>query len=404
MDLHVLVLGAGSTGLLIAQGLKKYGIRFSIYERESEIAYNNHQRDWSMAMLWGTEHLNNTLPGELLSRVDEIKADPFSSPTTTLPFSNGKTGEHLVDIPGGLAIRVNREKLRKFLSTGIDIKFGKTSTRIEELEDKVLITFEDGSTTTGDTVICCDGIKGLGRTTLLGPQATLSTAPCTIVNIVNKYKPEQARFIYEALNPIKFASHPDQPTLFLLAAVDIPSLERPEDWKLQCLLTTWNAEHADTNEERLRTFKQAASKYAEPWRSAALWLPDDTHIPPDGVRYWANPTAWPTWNGKMTLGGDAAHPMMPFRAQGLNNALADADQYVINIVTVRDGRVCLGDAVAAYGEEVLKRGAKEIQLSAAWGPMLHDWTALVQSPLMKRGYGKQQTDSAVGSITSSLHL
>lgn len=73
-----------------------------------------------MAMLWGTEHLKNTLPKEFLSRIDEIKANPYSSLTTTLPFSNGKTGEHVVDIPGGLAVRVNREKLRKFLLSGIN--------------------------------------------------------------------------------------------------------------------------------------------------------------------------------------------------------------------------------------------------------------------------------------------
>jgi hypothetical protein len=78
-----------------------------------------------MAMLWGTEHLKNTLPKELLDRFDEIKADPFASPTTTLPFSNGKTGEHLVDFPGGLAIRVNREKLREFLSSDVDINVGQ---------------------------------------------------------------------------------------------------------------------------------------------------------------------------------------------------------------------------------------------------------------------------------------
>jgi hypothetical protein len=79
-----------------------------------------------MAMLWGTEHVKSTLPIELLDRFDEIKADRFSSPTTTLPFSNGKTGEHLVDIPGGLAIRVNREKLRKFLSSNVDINVGQS--------------------------------------------------------------------------------------------------------------------------------------------------------------------------------------------------------------------------------------------------------------------------------------
>jgi hypothetical protein len=243
-------------------------------------------------------------------------------------------------------------------------------------------------------------VKGLGRTTLLGArQAALATAPCTIVNIVNKYTSEQARFIYEALNPIKFASHPDQPSLFLLTPVDIPSLEHPEDWKLQCLLTTWGATHAETNAERVRIFKEAASSYAEPWRSAALWLSDDTYIPPDGVRYWENPVAWPNWNGKVTLGGDAAHPMMPFRAQGLNNAMADANQYVTSIVAVRDGQMPLSDAITQYGAEVLERGTKEIKLSGAWGSMLHDWNALINMPLIKQGYGKQPASQPQAQIT-----
>lgn len=61
----------------------------------------------------------------------------------------------------------------------------------------------------------------------------------------------------------------------------------------------------------------------------------------------------------------------------------------MNLVAIRDGQKSLGDALTEYGKEVLERGSKEIRQSAAWGPMLHDWNALVQSPLMKQGYGKQ---------------
>jgi hypothetical protein len=128
-------------------------------------------------------------------------------------------------------------------------------------------------------------VKGLGRSTLLGAEkSALSTATCTIVNIANKYTAEQAKFIRNNLDPVcKFAGHSDQPTVFLIAPVDIPSLDRPEEWKIQCLFTTWGAAHAETSAERLRVFKEAASHYAEPWRSAAAWLPDDTYIPPDQV-------------------------------------------------------------------------------------------------------------------------
>ncbi|KIW00539.1 hypothetical protein, variant [Verruconis gallopava] len=347
-----------------------------------------------MALLWGTEYLKNTLPEQMLDRFDEIKSDPHDKPGPdrlgTLPLYNGKTGELVAKIPGGIAVRVNREKLRKFLSDDVEIHFGKLCTKIEEAGDKVTVTFSDGSTATADTVVCADGIKGVGRTTLLGEEAAaLSVAPCSFVNICNKYKPDQARFIRNTLDTMyKFGAHPDQPTLFMIVPVDIPDLDRPEEWKYQTCLSTWGATHSDSPAERLRVFKEAASKYAEPWRSAVAWLPDDTFIPKDTIKYWANPVKWPNWNGKVTLAGDGAHPIVPFRAQGLNNALQDAHNYVQALVAVRDGKRSLSEAITAYGDEVFERGAAENKLSNMWGPVLHNWDALMNTPMMKQGYGQ----------------
>jgi hypothetical protein len=243
-----------------------------------------------------------------------------------------------------------------------------------------------------DTVVCADGIKGVGRTTLLGEgKAALSTVSCSFVNICNKYKPEQARFIRNTLDPMyKFGAHPDQPTLFMIVPVDIPDLDKPEDWKYQTCLSTWGASQSDSNEERLRVFKEAASKYAEPWRSAVQWLPDDTYIPNDTIKYWANPVIWPNWSGKATLAGDGAHPIVPFRAQGLNNALQDAHNYVRALVDVRDGKKSLADAITVYGDEVLARGSAENKLSNMWGPVLHNWQAMMNTPMMKQGYGQSK--------------
>ena len=38
-------------------------------------------------------------------------------------------------------------------------QFEKNSVKIEELGDKVVVTFDDGTTATADTVVCCDGSK-----------------------------------------------------------------------------------------------------------------------------------------------------------------------------------------------------------------------------------------------------
>jgi hypothetical protein len=174
----------------------------------------------------------------------------------------------------------------------------------------------------------------------------------------------------------------------MIVPVDIHDLNKPEDWKYQICLSTWGTTHSDSNEERLRVFKEAASNYAEPWRSAVQWLPDDTFIPKDTIKYWANPVIWANWNGKVTLAGDGAHPIVPFRAQGLNNALQDAHNYVQALVAVRDGKTSLTDAISAYGEEVLARGSAENKLSNMWGPVLHNWQAIMNTPMMKQGYGQ----------------
>jgi hypothetical protein len=88
-----------------------------------------------MALLWGTHYLENTIPKHLLDRFDEIKSDPHDKPGPdrigTLPLYNGKTGDLVAKIPGGVAVRVNREKLRKFLSDDLEIQVSILNTQVE---------------------------------------------------------------------------------------------------------------------------------------------------------------------------------------------------------------------------------------------------------------------------------
>jgi 2-polyprenyl-6-methoxyphenol hydroxylase-like FAD-dependent oxidoreductase len=39
------------------------------------------------------------------------------------------------------------------------IQFGKSAAKVEEEDDKVTVTFEDGTSLTADTVVGCDGSK-----------------------------------------------------------------------------------------------------------------------------------------------------------------------------------------------------------------------------------------------------
>jgi hypothetical protein len=84
-----------------------------------------------MGLFWGADYIKNTLPDRLRDRFDEIRSDPHDNPGPdrlgTLPLYDGKTGELVVKIPGGVAIRVSREKLRKLFAEDLDIT---ASTRI----------------------------------------------------------------------------------------------------------------------------------------------------------------------------------------------------------------------------------------------------------------------------------
>lgn len=56
--------------------------------------------------------------------------------------------------------------------------------------------------------------------------------------------------------------------------------------------------------------KERAKEMAEPARSAFTWIPEDTPVHKADISYWIT-QPWDNHGGRMTLVGDAAHPMPP---------------------------------------------------------------------------------------------
>ena len=92
---------------------------------------------------------------------------------------------------------------------------------------------------------------------------------------------------------------------------DVPDENDPANWRFQ-LVTSWLGRQNTSLDAagRLAEVKQKASDMCEPFRSAVMWIPNDTkslimqsHI---GV-----PAPWDNHDGRATLAGDAAHPMTP---------------------------------------------------------------------------------------------
>jgi 2-polyprenyl-6-methoxyphenol hydroxylase-like FAD-dependent oxidoreductase len=91
----------------------------------------------------------------------------------------------------------------------------------------------------------------------------------------------------------------------------VPDENDPSTWSF-ILGATWkgNVEDYPDNETRLAAFKEAAEPFCEPFRSVALSVPDRTHVGLTAMNYWVT-EPWDNHTGRVTLMGDAAHPMTP---------------------------------------------------------------------------------------------
>merc|ERR1711939_989897 len=127
--------------------------------------------------------------------------------------------------------------------------------------------------------------------------------------------------------------------------------------------------------------------WGSPYKEVADWIPEGTTVRAvgTGLKVFAPKAKWDNKNGRVTIGGDAAHSMTFHRGQGGNNALRDANQFVSAMIDVNAGGKTLREAVDAYDAEMLQRGASEVEMSSKQTHAFHNYQAFLESPIMKHG-------------------
>lgn len=78
----IIIIGAGLVGLTLAQGLKKRGFNFRIYDRDANI--DERPAGWGITLHWALPALEECLPPELFSKIPSIQVNPDAA-TGTLP-------------------------------------------------------------------------------------------------------------------------------------------------------------------------------------------------------------------------------------------------------------------------------------------------------------------------------
>lgn len=254
--------------------------------------------------------------------------------------------------------------------------FSSKLASLEQDDEGVTLAFEDGSTETFDAVIGADGIHSAVRKSLFGEESPRFTGVVAFRAVVPaaalEGQPDLGAFTkWWGNDPFT-------------QIVTFP-LNRGEDIFIFATI------HQDSWTEESWTTPGSADElrelYAHFHPEARNLLGACTEVLKSAL-YEREPM--PSWAvGKVTLMGDAAHPMLPFMAQGAGQAVEDA------IVLVRNMEASRDDLPAAFrnfqdmrkertakiqlgsrGNEWLKRGG-----DADWLYGYNVWTAPLGEPI-----------------------
>ncbi|KAF1986212.1 FAD/NAD(P)-binding domain-containing protein [Aulographum hederae CBS 113979] len=399
----VLIIGAGSTGLALAQGLGKAGVKCVVFEKHE--AQDARDRDWNLGLHWGAPVLESLIPPSSWEQIQSVQVDPNTptKPEDTLQFFNAKTGELMGGATMAMFYRLRRSKLRALLAKDVDVRYSKKLSKIEYADDGSSVTaeFEDGTSETGRIVVGADGAKSQVRNLLFGERAAPERIPFSATFVQAKFSREQALHLRRQHKLYLAGIHPAGLFAFF-GMQDAPDPDRPENWTFFFYIS-WPSsiqeqdETADwTNEQRMKQVKEKSRDFADPWKSAFEWIPDNHPCWYHDMSDWDPARAisdeYPAdkHGGKATIAGDAAHTMTYQRGQGLNHSLTDAKKLTDAIASFMrgDDYEVQKTAIAEYEKEMVARGGDEVRLSTKNTKMLHDWGMVMQSPVMTNGMKK----------------
>jgi 2-polyprenyl-6-methoxyphenol hydroxylase-like FAD-dependent oxidoreductase len=352
-----------------------------------------------MGLHWGAPILKSLVPDEWWDKIQNIQVDPHvpTKELDTLKWLQGDTGETMAAFTLGPFYRLRRSKLRDLLSQDLDIRYNKRLVDITYSDDGKSVTahFDDGSSTTGGILIGADGARSTTRQLLLGTKlGSIDRLPYAATFVQRRFTREQALHL-RSFHPLFLASaHPSNNFAFF-GMQDAAEADDPTTWTFFFYIS-WQSslqEQEDTkvnDSQRLAQQKEFAKNFCDPWKSAYEWTPDDAPVWYMGLTAW-DPSheghQWDNRGGRITLVGDACHPMTYQRGQGLNHSVTDAGKLRDALINISEG-ADQKETITAFENEMIKRGGTEVRDGIANTTLLHDWGKVKQSPLFTKGMKK----------------
>lgn len=308
----VLILGGGIGGLAAAIALAKRGIAAHVLERRDAFAIEGAGIQLGpngtriLRELGVSDALEPHVGKPFIIHVrDAARADTLAK----LPL-----GQWIADRHGSPYWVTHRRDLHEALRTAaaaeplIRISMGFIAERIDDVGDRVVVQTPSGTTVEGSCLIAADGIRSqVRRDVFHAPPPRYSGKSAARAVIPAEAMPKSLRENATAIWLAPGAHIVHYPLRGSNEAAIVFTRDDPEpseDWNAQ-VPRAWVLDGARDFAEALRLLLEAPQE----WRKWALY-----ELAPLPV--WAK--------GRIALLGDAAHPTLPFLAQGGVLALEDA--------------------------------------------------------------------------------
>ncbi|KAL8996071.1 MAG: hypothetical protein Q9188_006656 [Gyalolechia gomerana] len=412
---HILIAGAGITGLVFAQALKKNGIAFTVFERDPHVSARG--RGWGLTIHWSLDTFISMLPQHIVDKLPETYVDPEASKrgeNGNFLFFDLRNGETRWKVPPNKRIRVSRERLRTLLLEGLDVKWSRTLASISNpAAETVTAHFTDGTSATGRLLIGADGSRSTVRSLLLPHNAQLAVnneLPVRLLGASVVY-PRELALKMRALDPFFFqGGDPETDTFMWFSFLDTPANNSRDDadtYECQILISwPWREgyrgrekplEIPPTNGERVKLMKELVDGWAHPFYECVMNIPADADVKVITLEdFVPRPNMWDNRDGTVTLMGDAAHAMTMFRGEAYNHGVADISVLLSKILSTippstsatsspKKPPLTVKQAIDAYEAEMIQRTAPAVLTSRRACLDAHQYDRITdQSPLVSR--------------------
>ncbi|AGB74714.1 MULTISPECIES: FAD-dependent oxidoreductase [Rhizobium] len=339
-DFHVVIIGAGLGGLCLAQGLKRAGIRFDVYERDP--AADSRLQGYRIRIdANGQQALASCLPTALF---DLFRATASTSPRSAcfltpqlLPVTgrtpaSWDTGEN--DDDGDLS--VNRLTLREILLSGIEdhVHLGHAFTHYRCMDHgRVEVQFDGAAPVSCNLLVGADGVNSQVRRQL-APYAEPADTGSICVYGKSEMPLNDAADLLGNGTTVVFADgctaifdlmrfRNDLPNLAAILAPDckLTSVTDYLYWALIGPRQRLGLETYDHTQD-LPVLLRTVMRGWHPELKQIVSRSRATAVAALSVRSGRPDALWPF--GPVTLLGDAIHAMSPAGGLGANTALEDA--------------------------------------------------------------------------------